>query len=270
MKRRTFLEVTGIGRSQHCDCGAAIAQCMPELKRRMTASWPKALDTIHGGADQMCKVIAEATDNKLHVEPLAAGEIGPVWKCRGRAELALSTGHTSSHHYFGKDPTSTFGTSLPFGRNARLIRPGTCGGGESAQRIEQSYNVTSLLAGNTTRHTGGWSARRSRRSRSTAWKFRIGGFAGTHHAEARAVPSSSPAATSIRRWRKAPSTPPSGLAPTMTRSSASTRSRLTTTTQAGGKADRCCSPMSISINGTRCRSTIRRSLRRQAPTPTTG
>ena len=54
----------------------------------------------------------------------------------------------------------------------------------------------------------------------------------------RACRSRSPAATSIRRWRRARSTPPNGSARTTTRSSASTRSPSTTTTPAGGKAAR--------------------------------
>ena len=65
MKRREFLKVTGIGAASTAIAAPAIAQSMPELKWRMTASWPKALDTIYGGADQMCKAIAEATDKPL-------------------------------------------------------------------------------------------------------------------------------------------------------------------------------------------------------------
>ena len=73
MKRRDFIKVTGLGVAGAATIAApAIAQSMPELKWRMTASWPKALDTIYGGADQMCKAIAEATDNKFQVQLFAA------------------------------------------------------------------------------------------------------------------------------------------------------------------------------------------------------
>ena len=50
--------------------------------------------------------------------------------------------------------------------------------------------------------------------------------------------SRSPAATSTRRWKRAPSTRPNGSALMTTRSSASRRSRPTTTIPAGGKAAR--------------------------------
>ena len=70
-------------------------------------------------------------------------------------------------------------------------------------------------------------------------KFRIAGIAGMVLRQAgRRCRSRSPAATSIRRWRRARSTPPNGSVRTTTRSSASTRSRRTTTIPAGGKAGR--------------------------------
>ena len=68
MKRRDFIMVTGLGAAGAVTIAApAIAQSMPALKWRCTASWPKTLDTIYGGADVMCKAVAEATDNKFQI-----------------------------------------------------------------------------------------------------------------------------------------------------------------------------------------------------------
>ena len=39
----------------------AIAQSMPEIKWRQTTSWPKSLDTLHGGAELIGKRVAELT-----------------------------------------------------------------------------------------------------------------------------------------------------------------------------------------------------------------
>ena len=79
MKRRDFIKVTGLGVAGAATIAApAIAQSMPELKWRMTASWPKSLDTLYGGADVLAKAIAEATDNKFQVQLFAAGEIVPA------------------------------------------------------------------------------------------------------------------------------------------------------------------------------------------------
>src|SRR5215468_6368956 len=78
MKRRDFIKVAGIGVAGTATLAApAIAQSMPELKWRMTTSWPKSLDTLHGGAELMAKAVAEATDNKFQIQTFAAGEIVP-------------------------------------------------------------------------------------------------------------------------------------------------------------------------------------------------
>src|SRR5689334_1706707 len=54
MKRRDFIKVAGLGAAGAAAIAApAIAQGMPEIKWRMTASWPKSLDTIYGGAEMM-------------------------------------------------------------------------------------------------------------------------------------------------------------------------------------------------------------------------
>src|ERR1700756_3736728 len=78
MKRRDFIKVTGIGVAGAASMAApAIAQSMPETKWRMTTSWPKSLDTLHGAAEIMAKVVGEATDNKFQIQTFAAGEIVP-------------------------------------------------------------------------------------------------------------------------------------------------------------------------------------------------
>src|ERR1043165_3674913 len=145
MKRRDFLKVTGLGAAGAATIAApAIAQSMPELKWRMTASWPKALDTIYGGADQMCKAIAEATDNKFQVQLFAAEEIVPGLQVLDAVQNGtVEMGHTSSYYYFGKDPTFTFGTALPFGPNARLNQAWyLMGGGQQLlNEFYKSYNV---------------------------------------------------------------------------------------------------------------------------------
>jgi TRAP-type mannitol/chloroaromatic compound transport system substrate-binding protein len=183
MKRRDFIKVTGLGAAGAVTIAApAIAQSMPGLKWRMTASWPKTLDTIYGGVDVMCKAVAEATDNKFQIQLFAAGEIVPGLQVLDAVQNGtVEMGHTSSYYYFGKDPTFTFGTSLPFGPNARLNQGWFLlgGGKDLLNEFYKSYNVTSLLAGNTNCQMGGWFRKEVKTVADlSGLKFRIGGFAG--------------------------------------------------------------------------------------------
>jgi TRAP-type C4-dicarboxylate transport system substrate-binding protein len=77
MKRREFLKAAGIGMTASAVAAPAIAQSMPELKWRLTASWPKSLDTLYGGCEYFAKRIAEITDNRFQIQVFAAGEIVP-------------------------------------------------------------------------------------------------------------------------------------------------------------------------------------------------
>jgi TRAP-type mannitol/chloroaromatic compound transport system substrate-binding protein len=77
MKRREFLKAAGIGMRASAVAAPAIAQSMPELKWRLTASWPKSLDTLYGGCEYFAKRIAEITDNRFQIQVFAAGEIVP-------------------------------------------------------------------------------------------------------------------------------------------------------------------------------------------------
>jgi TRAP-type mannitol/chloroaromatic compound transport system substrate-binding protein len=183
MKRRDFIKVTGMGMAGAATMAApAIAQSAPELKWRMTTSWPKSLDTLHGAAELMCKAVGEATDNKFQIQCFAAGEIVPGLQVLDAVQNAtVEIGHTASYYYFGKDPAFTFGSSIPFGPNMRINQAWYMQGGgkEILNEFYKGYNVTSLLAGNTGCQMGGW----FRKEINTVddlkgLKFRIGGFAG--------------------------------------------------------------------------------------------
>ena len=193
MKRRDFIKVTGLGVAGATTIAApAIAQSMPEIKWRMTTSWPKSLDTLHGGAELMAKAVGEATDNKFQIQTFAAGEIVPGLQVLDAVQSAtVEMGHTASYYYFGKDPTFTFGSSVPFGPDMRLNQAWYLigGGKEILNEFYKSYNVLSLLAGNTGCQMGGW----FRKEVNTVddlqgLKFRNGGFAGKVLQKLGAVP----------------------------------------------------------------------------------
>ena len=182
MKRRDFIKSAGLGVAGAAVAAPAIAQSMPELKWRMTSSFPKSLDTIYGASEVFAKAVAEATDNKFQIQVFAAGEIVPALQ----AADAVSNGtvemcHTASYYYIGKDPTFAFGTAVPFGLNSRMqtswLQSG--GGGELMNEFYKKYNIIAFLAGNTGCQMGGWFRKEIKEPGDlNGLKMRIGGFAG--------------------------------------------------------------------------------------------
>src|SRR5213082_4209415 len=132
LKRRDFLKAGGAGLAATAVAAPAIAQSTPELKWRLTSSFPKSLDTIYGASEVFAKAIAEASDNKFQIQVFAAGEIVPGLAAadavqNGTVEMC----GTASYYYFGKDPTFAFGTAVPFGLNTRQFQAWPkFGGGE--------------------------------------------------------------------------------------------------------------------------------------------
>jgi TRAP-type mannitol/chloroaromatic compound transport system substrate-binding protein len=126
MKRREFLKAAGAGVTASALAAPAIAQSMPEVRWRLTASWPKSLDTLYGAPEYMSKRIAELSENKFHIQVFAAGEIVPGLQVLDAVQNGtVEMGHTASYYYFGKDPAFTFGTALPFGSTRVSSRRGS-------------------------------------------------------------------------------------------------------------------------------------------------
>jgi TRAP-type mannitol/chloroaromatic compound transport system substrate-binding protein len=182
MKRRDFLKAAGVGLTASAVAAPAIAQTMPELKWRLTSSFPKSLDTLYGGGEVIAKAVAEATDNKFQIQAFAAGEIVPGLQAadavtNGTVEMC----HTAAYYYVGKDPTFALSCAVPFGPNARQQNAWQyhAGGIELMNEFFKKYNIYALPAGNTGAQMGGWFRKEIKEvSDLNGLKFRIGGFAG--------------------------------------------------------------------------------------------
>ena len=182
MKRRQFLKAAGVGLASTAVAAPAVAQSMPELKWRLTSSFPKSLDTLYGSSETFSKAVAEATDNRFEIRCFAGGEIVPGLQAldavsNGTVEMCT----TAPYYYAGKEPTFTFGTALPFGLNGRMQNAWQLFGGgmEMMNEFYKKFNVYAIPAGNTGSQMGGFFRKEVKTVADLAGlKFRIGGYIG--------------------------------------------------------------------------------------------
>src|SRR5215211_1540363 len=183
MKRRDFLKVSAAGAAATAVASPAIAQSSPEIKWRLTSSFPKSLDTIYGGAEQVAKYVAEMTDNKFQIQVFAAGEVVPgLQALDATSKNTVEMCHTVSYYYVGKDPTYAIYASVPFGLNARMQTSWWHQGGGMEignEFFKRSANVIAFPCGNTGTQMGGWFRKEIKTVADlSGLKFRIGGIAG--------------------------------------------------------------------------------------------
>src|SRR5215470_14039322 len=162
ISRRKFIKaasVGGLSAGATALASPAIAQSSPEIKWRLTASWPKSLDTLFGNPEYLAKRVAEITDGKFQIQVFAAGEIVPGLQVLDAVQNGtVEAGHTALYYYFGKDDTFVFASALPFGLNARQTIGwlGHGGGNELLQELFGNFNCYGIAAGNTGAQMGGW------------------------------------------------------------------------------------------------------------------
>ena len=195
MERRSFLKkasTAGAGVAAAAIAAPALAQGLPEVKWRLTSSFPKSLDTIYGGAEVIAKTVAAATNNKFQIQVFAAGEIVPGLQALDAVQNGtVQCCHTAPYYFFGKDPTFAFACAIPFGMNARQQNAWVYHGGGKALLAEffKGYNITAFPAGNTGAQMGGFFRKEIKTVADLkGLKFRIGGFAGTVLAKLGVVP----------------------------------------------------------------------------------
>ena len=192
MQRSDFIKHGGIAGVLAASSAPAFAQGAPEVKWRLTSSFPKSLDTIYGAAEQMAKRVAEATDNKFQIHVFAAGEIVPGLQVLDAVQNGtVEMGHTVSYYYFGKDPSFAFDAAVPFGLSPRQMNAWMSEGNGTKLTREffARFGVMNFPLGNTGAQMGGWYRKEIKTVADLkGLKMRIGGFAGAVLAKLGVIP----------------------------------------------------------------------------------
>jgi TRAP-type mannitol/chloroaromatic compound transport system substrate-binding protein len=193
MKRRSFLENASLGAVGGATLAApAIVRAQPQLRWRMTSSFPKSLDTLFGVCPFMAQRVKEMTDGKFEISTHAAGEIVPGLQVLDAVQAGtVECGQTAPYYYFGKDMTWAFGTAVPFGLNYRQYNAWWhFGGGEKIyNEFAGKQGILSMICGNTGAQMGGWFRKEIKAPEDLkGLKFRVGGVAGIVLSKLGAVP----------------------------------------------------------------------------------
>jgi TRAP-type mannitol/chloroaromatic compound transport system substrate-binding protein len=201
--RRALLKGAGLGAAAATTVitapvitAPAIAQSAPEIKWRLTSSFPKALDTIYGAAEYFAKIVAEMTDNKFQIQVFPAGEIVNGLQAADKVtDQTVEMCHTASYYYWGKDPTWAIATAIPFGLNARMQNAWMYHGGgiDLMNEFYAAANIVALPGGNTGAQMGGWFRKEIKSLADLqGLQMRIGGFGGAVIAKLGVVPKQIP------------------------------------------------------------------------------
>jgi TRAP-type mannitol/chloroaromatic compound transport system substrate-binding protein len=182
MKRRHFIAASTAGAAAALIAKPALAQSAPEVKWKLTSSFPETLDTIFGASNVFAKSVSDATDGKFQIEVAAAGKIVPGLKAQDAVtDGSVDMCHTASYYYVGKDPTFAFATAIPFGLNSRQTNAWMHHGGgiDLMNEFFKDYKIFALPGGNTGCQMGGWFRKEVKTIADfQGLKMRIGGFAG--------------------------------------------------------------------------------------------
>ena len=135
------------------------AQSQPNIRWKLTTSWPTSLDTLYGAAKTVARRVKEMTNGRFIIQTFAAGEIVPGLQVMDAVQQGtVECGHTSSYYYIGKDPALAFATAVPFGLNAQQQNAWLYqgGGNEAINQVYSNFNIIAFPAGNTGVQMGGW------------------------------------------------------------------------------------------------------------------
>jgi TRAP-type mannitol/chloroaromatic compound transport system substrate-binding protein len=182
VKRRAFLRAGAAAAIGSAVASPAVAQLAPEVRWRLTSSFPKSLDTLFGASQTLCRYVAEATDNRFQIQAYSAGELATS---RQALEVvttgAVECAHTLLGFHSHKDMALSVSNGLPFGLNARHQHAWWmfAGGADIINGALKKYSLLAIPAGCTGTQMGGWFKREIASVEDLkGMRFRIHGMGG--------------------------------------------------------------------------------------------
>jgi len=196
MERRSFVRGAGIAGVLAAGTAPGIVHAQAALRWRLASSFPKALDTIYGAAEDFAAQVKEMSGGKFEISVHAGGELMPAFGVvDGVQQATVEMCHTAPYYFFGKDPTFALGCAIPFGLNSRQMTAWMYqGNGMKLMReFYDNYNIVNFPGGNTGAQMGGWFRKEVKSLADVkGLKFRIGGFGGKIIERLGAVPQNIP------------------------------------------------------------------------------
>ena len=129
------------------------------IRWRLASSFPRSLDTIFGGAEELAARVKVMTGGQFDIRVYPAGELVPGLQVMDAVQNStVQAGQTCSYYYIGKKPALAFDTCVPFGLTSRQqiawLEQG--GGRELIDGLFADFGIKTLISGNTGVQMGGW------------------------------------------------------------------------------------------------------------------
>ena len=181
MDRRSIIKHAGIAGVLAAGVAPAV-HAQAAIRWRLASSFPKALDTIYGGAEVFAKSVGEMSGGKFSITVHPGGELMPAFGVvDGVQQGTVEAAHTAPYYFFGKDDAFALGGAIPFGMNSRQLTAWFVDGNGTKlfREFYDKYNIVNFPGGNTGAQMGGWYRKEIKTADDLkGLKMRIGGFAG--------------------------------------------------------------------------------------------
>lgn len=131
----------------------------PEVRWRLTSSFPPALDVLYGAGERLSARVAELTDGRFGIRVYGAGELVPALQVMDAvSQGTVHCGISPGYYYTGKHPALAFDAAVPFGFNARqqIAWLYHAGGLDLINDIYADFGLVTFPVSCTGGQMGGW------------------------------------------------------------------------------------------------------------------